>query len=123
MRREIQLTKLCRHCSQEKPRDQFYGDPRNPYWLSPWCKECTRETIRKSKGREGPKLRRRSWSCRERNMLIMAYPNIGNDELGILFGRSPENIASKAHKLGLKKDPEWKRRKYYKNLRRNESDT
>lgn len=125
MKKAVKDHKLCRHCGQVKGRDQFYQDPRNPYWLSSWCKECTRLYVQayKHKPRAEQKRKREVWTANDRQLFAMLYPTCSNTEMGRIFGRRPNTIASIAYKMGIRKDPDWKRQQYNNNLHGHESNT
>lgn len=58
--------KLCAKCKQDKPRSEFYFEPRTSSGLSSWCKECnatgSRERYKHNpKNAEAKRARGRKW--------------------------------------------------------------
>lgn len=58
-------------------------------------------------GRLGFKHHRKPWTDNEREVLKSLYPHMGTAKVAWTMLRSVEAIASEAHRLGLKKTPEF----------------
>ncbi len=68
------------------------------------CLAKDKAFVKKVSGRGATRMPR--WSEQELQLLREVYPNTPNIEIAQRLGRSVKSVVSKAHHIGLKKDPE-----------------
>lgn len=68
------------------------------------CLAKDKAFVKKVEGKGATRMPR--WSPDELELLRQQYPTVANIELARRLGRSVKSVVSKAHHIGLKKDPE-----------------